>query len=132
MLLDRRIFVADVYLVSRRSRIYKNNNLVRQELEEDIIKFKKKGVVVILGDLNSRIADSMPSEGVTKSNTRENKDKVLNDNGRAWIRLTRSTGMVTLTGLFGEADYTCYNVEGNSVPDHICIDRRNKRPCKGP
>ena len=123
--MDRRIFVAVVYLVPRKSSRYKNNPAVRQELEEDIIRFKKEGMVVILGDLNSRIADSLPSEGVTKNKTRENKDKVVNDNGRAWIRLTRSTGMVTLTGLFGEADYTCYNVEGNSVPDHICIDRRN-------
>ena len=34
--------------------------------------------------------------------------------------------MVTLTGLYGEDNYTCYNDQGNSVPDHICIDRRNK------
>jgi len=37
-----------------------------------------------------------------------------------------STNLVTLTGLFGRADYTCYNDQGNSVVDHICIDMRHK------
>ena len=120
------IFVAVVYLVPSKSSRYKFNDEVRRELEVDILRFRKEGLVVVMGDLNSKIADSQPSEGVVKSNTRENKDKKMNDNGKAWIRLTRNTDMITLTGLFGEADYTCFNVQGNSVPDHICIDKRNK------
>ena len=124
--MGQKIFVAVVYLVPNKSSRYKYNGDTRRELEEDILRFKKDGLVVVLGDLNSRIADSQPSDGVVKNNTRENKDKKLNDNGKAWIRLTRNTDMVTLTGLFGVADYTCFNEQGNSVPDHICIDRRNK------
>ena len=124
--LGQTIFVAVVYLVPTKSSRYKLNAETRRELEEDILKFKKEGMVVVMGDLNSRITDSQPSEGVVRSNTRENKDKKLNDNGRAWICLTRNTDMVTLTGLYGEADYTCFNVQGNNVPDHICIDRKHK------
>ena len=48
---------------------------------------------------------------------------------RVWkegIRLTEATKIVTLTGLYGVADYTCFNEQGNSVIDHICIDERNK------
>ena len=124
--MGQKIFVAVVYLVPHKSSRYKFNGAVRRELEEDILRFKKDGMVVVMGDLNSRIADCQPKEGVVHSNTRVNKDKKMNDNGKAWIRLTRNTDMVTLTGLFGKADYTCFNDQGNSVPDHICIDRKNK------
>ena len=124
--MDRKIFVAVVYLVPSKSSRYKNNGAVRRELEEDIVRFRNEGMVIVLGDLNSRIGESNPAEGVRRSNMRQNKDKKMNDNGREWIKLISNTDMVTLTGLFGVADYTCYNENGNSVVDHICVDRRNK------
>ena len=34
--------------------------------------------------------------------------------------------MVTLTWLYGIAEYICFNEGGNSVVDHICIDRRSR------
>ena len=99
--MGQKIFVAVVYLVPNKSSRYKYNGDTRRELEEDILRFKKDGMVVVLGDLNSRIADNQPSDGVVKNNTRENKDKKLNDNDKAWIRRMRNTDMVTLTDLFG-------------------------------
>ena len=124
--LSQKVYIAVVYLVPVKSTRYKFNGAVRRELEVDIIKFRNRGTVVIMGDLNSRIGMANPREGVWRNNYRGNRDKKTNDNGREWIKLTSNTDMVTLTGLYGEADYTCFNVEGNSVVDHICVDRRSK------
>ena len=103
----RRIFIAVVYIVPLKSSRYYKNGALRRELEEDIVNFGQKGMVVVLGDLNSRIGEGIVREGMDLTYQRVSKDKVKNDNGREWIKLTRNTGMVTLTGLYGQADYTC-------------------------
>ena len=124
--MGRKLFVAVVYLVPSKSTRYHLNGATRSELTSDIMKFASKGLVNVMGDMNSRIADSLPVKGVGGHTMRENKDKAVNNNGKEWIRLTRTTKMVTLTGLYGEADYTCFNGQGNSVTDHICIDSGNE------
>ena len=117
--LERTIYVAVVYLVPRKSARYGGNEEVRRELEGDIVEFRGRGMVVVIGDVNSRIGEYRPLEGAVKSNVRRSRDKKMNENGREWIQMMRRTGMVILTGLYGKAEYTCYNAQGNSVVDHI-------------
>ena len=124
--IGRKIFVAVVYIVPSKSTRYHQNGAIRRELTADIMRFTAEGIVIVMGDLNSRIAGSLPMEGGGRHRMRENKDKIVNNNGKEWTLLTRTTKMVTLTGLYGEADYTCFNEQGNSVPDHICIDSGNE------
>merc|ERR1712228_690749 len=92
----------------------------RRELETDIMKYKQEGTVMVAGDLNSRIGEEGDIE-------RKNIDKEVNENGREWLSLSRATGLMTMTGIREEADFTCYNYndQGNSVVDHICIEEGN-------
>ena len=60
--IGRTIHVAVVYLVPMKSSRYGDNREVRRELEEDIIEFKEKGMVVVIGDVNSRIGECRPLE----------------------------------------------------------------------
>jgi hypothetical protein len=94
------------------------NTELRRELEEDIMRYKQEGMVMVMGDLNSRIGEI--------EHHRRNKDIEVNENGREWMALTRATGMIILSGLNETADYTCFNEQGNSVVDHICIDESYK------
>ena len=79
-------------------------------------------MVVVIGDVNSRIGDCRPLEGGEEGKTRRNRDMRMNENGREWIQLMRRTEMVMLMGLYGRAEYTCYNAQGNSLVEHICIE----------
>ena len=88
----RKMYIATVYIVPMKSTRYKQNIELRRELEEDIIRFKHEGLMMVVGDLNSRIGEE---EGYRKS-----KDKKVNENGREWSELTRKTGLITLTGLY--------------------------------
>ena len=125
------IYIAVVYLVPKKSSRYGDNNGVRRELEEGIYEFRARGMVVVIGDVNSRIGECVPLEGADDGRKRNNSDKKMNENGREWIQLMRRTGMVMLTGLYGRAEYTCYNYKGNSVVDHICIDKENSYKVRG-
>ena len=110
----RKMHLAVVYIVPTKSTRYKNNIALRNELEEDIIKYKQKGMVMVMGDLNSRIGEI---EGY-----RKNIDKKIDENGREWLAMTRATGITTLTGLKETAEYTYFHSQGNSVVDHIFIE----------
>ena len=114
----RKMFVAVVYIVPTKSTRYVKNTELRRELEEDIMRYKQEGMVMVMGDLNSRIGEI--------EHHRRNKDIEVNENGREWMALTRATGMTILSGLNETADYTCFNEQGNSVVDHICIDESYK------
>merc|ERR1712083_709391 len=114
----RKMFVAVVYIVPTKSTRYVKNTELRRELEEDIMRYKQEGMVMVMGDLNSRIGEI--------EYYRRNKDSEVNENGREWMALTRATGMIILSGLNETADYTCFNDQGNSVVDHICIDETYK------
>ena len=80
--LGRTIHVAAVYIVPIKSTRYKHNVMVRRELEEDIVKFSRQGMVIVMGDLNSRIGDHTEEHGVPSDKKRENIDKIVNENGR--------------------------------------------------
>ena len=82
------------------------------------MKYKQEGTVMVTGDLNSRIGEEGDIE-------RKNIDKEVNENGREWLSLSRATGLMTMTGIRERADFTCYNDQGNSVVDHICIEEEN-------
>jgi len=123
--LGQKIHVAGVYMVPIKSSRYKNNPAMRQELEREIERLRHQGTVIIMGDINSRIGEMPPTRGEGIPGIRRSRDKETNHNGREWMQLMRTVGMVTLTGLYGRAEYTCFNERGSSVADHICIDRRS-------
>ena len=58
--LGKRIFIAVVYLVPVKSTRFSDNPDIRRELEEDIGRFRNLGMIVVMGDLNSRIDDMVP------------------------------------------------------------------------
>ena len=124
--MGKSLFLAAVYLVPKKSRLYSDNEIVRKELEVDILKFKELGTVIVMGHMNSRIGTRVTDSEIIQVGERENPDKEVNDNGKAWISLMKRTGMVTLTGLYGKIGYTCIRPNGNSVVDHICIDSRSR------
>ena len=51
----RLIYIATVYMVPIGSPYYEQNEIIRQELESDIREYKEQGLVLVLGDFNSRI-----------------------------------------------------------------------------
>ena len=53
---EGRIFIiAVVYMVPSGSVYYGLNEKIREELEQDLGEYKEKGIVIIIGDFNSRI-----------------------------------------------------------------------------
>ena len=55
----RNMYIATVYMVPIGSPYYEQNEKIRQELEIDTREFKEQGVVIILGEFNSRIKNLM-------------------------------------------------------------------------
>ena len=53
----RTLIVAAVYLVPIGSRYYEKNYNIREQLEKDIGMFKQQGIVIVVGDMNSRIGN---------------------------------------------------------------------------
>ena len=68
------IFVGVVYLVPSKSTRYHLNGSVRRELTMDILRFSSEGLVIVMGDLNSRIADYLPAYGGMGHKVRVSKD----------------------------------------------------------
>ena len=90
------------------STIYEQNVKMREELETEIGEYKKDGVTIILGDMNSRIENLMTIINKDTLYERNNIDKKENHNGRELIKLMNITGMMILTGIKKKSDFTCY------------------------
>ena len=108
------------------------------DLFEEIIKFQKKGKVIVQGDFNARTnvindivtADkydtSFIENPVIDMPTRNSEDKDLDHRGKELIELCKSLGLVVLNGrkigdLFGK--YTSLQWNGSSVVDYVLVDQ---------
>ena len=136
---EKDIYLCATYIPPEMSMYYKviNVNLF-EKLEEDISYFSGKGQVIIMGDLNSRIANSpdfidldrvLPFENIDSYNVdkhlpRTSMDKIHNSFGHMFLDLLKSTRLRVLNGrLFYDKDvgkYTCMNKQGCSVIDYVC------------
>ena len=121
---DMTLYVASAYMVHAGSNWQANNLVLRNELEEDMMTYKNQGLVVVMGDFNGRISETISTGYMTHRKLRKNCDKEQNANGRELIALMGDCDMTITTGLFGVAKYTCWRDRGNSVIDHICIDTK--------
>ena len=94
---DQIFFVAAAYMVPARSNWHWNNPVLRSELEEDILIYKRLGVVIVMGDFNSRIGDSVPVTPVQNRWVRQSNDKEPNANGRELVALMKTCEMTITT-----------------------------------
>ena len=106
-------------------------------IEKDIIIYKQKGDVLLLGDLNARtsnLADFICQDSTrhlplfdfyktdNQIENRRNLDRVLDDRGKELIDICISNQMRIINGrttgdIFGQ--YTCFNVHGQSTVDYL-------------
>ena len=94
-------------------------------MEKDIVAYKEQGMVIVIGDFNSRIGKLKSITADDKTYNRENVDEKENQNGRELIKLMNGLGMIILSGIRSQSKFTCVKVMKNkmrkSVVDHICI-----------
>ena len=76
---------------------FPNNSLVWERLEQDIIRFRQQGVVIVLGDFNSRVGESIPLIATNRVLVRRNNDMEVNSNGREFMSVMRVCDMVITT-----------------------------------
>ena len=122
----RKLFIATVYIVPEGTVRAGQNISIREELERDIGKYKERGMVMVLGDMNGRIGNLMSVINEERIYQRDNIDRKENNNGKELVRLMNRTGMVIMSGIRRTSKYTCikegkYGL-GKSVVDHVCMD----------
>ena len=98
----RKIYIATVYMVPVGSSYYEDNDKIRNELEKDIVAYKEQGMVIVIGDFNSRIGKLMSITADDKTYHRENVDEKENQNGRELIKLMNGLGMLILSGIISK------------------------------
>ena len=110
-------------------------------LEKSLLKYKSKGNVIIMGDLNARIGNKdntlnkklnedlghlLPSEKESyKSQNRSSCDNAVNTAGRKLIKLCNNYNLRVANGQTpGDrlGNYTCFNNGGASVVDYLLME----------
>ena len=121
-------------------------------VREGIIKYKDKGHVMLMGDLNCRTGtadDYIPKDESTNfinipidvltleiddiiSNgtvnilkSRISQDKLLNEYGRELLAICKSNNMFIVNGRIGDSpdgNFTCHTSNGRSVVDYFIVD----------
>ena len=121
-------------------------------VREGIIKYKDKGHVMLMGDLNCRTGtadDCIPNDESTNfinipvdvptieiddiiSNgtvnilkSRISQDKLLNEYGRELLAICKSNNMFIVNGRIGDSpdgNFTCHTSNGQSVVDYFIVD----------
>ena len=137
------MFIAGCYIPHRESPFYEafhmDKNHPFEDLYEDIHTYAQKGCVMLIGDMNARIAnaqmqaiDLMTLPGAEHTTDvldnmwqRGSKDQVTNPQGSAMISMLTSMQMIALNGVekFSKSgDITCYTAnQGTSVIDYVLI-----------
>ncbi len=99
------------------------------ELSNDILEFREKGKVIVMGDLNSRVGD-LPSgffvNGQHYEFSRKSADvnisKSARRQGRRLAESMNANKMIILNGVDGGGDYTCvHKNKGVSMIDFIIL-----------
>jgi exonuclease III len=131
--ISKPIYLCVLYIPPESS-LYADDDMLK--LEEEIIKFKQKGSIIISGDMNSRTAkladyivnddnDYLPLPDMydidKHLHSRVNQDVIVNVHGRQLVQLCKSTGLRICNGrVMGDllGRYTCYQHKGSSVVDY--------------
>ena len=116
-----KIFVAVVYMRPGREHEGERNG-VWKALEIGIEKARKRGSVVVLGDMNARFGEtsSFLTQGDDVIEVRRNSiDTVVNGEGRNMISRLDGLGLVVLNGVKEKMEWTFDNGRGKSVVDII-------------
>lgn len=121
------LYIAAVYISpSRAPRGYYSTEMLA-ELEVDILHFKSKGQVMVMGDFNARIGTedtSFTHNGHRIFVPRRSKDQHRDARGRQLIESMNACNMVILHGLDSPGIETCWNgCRGKSVVDYIIIGK---------
>ena len=123
---QRSLFVAVVYLVPN-DRSGMNEDTL-QELQQDIISFKERGEVMVMGDFNCRIGEL--SNCITSGDSeiveigRCSEDRVETLQGRKLIEKLNAVDLVVMNGVKQQARFTSYQVAGNSVIDLLWVEHK--------
>ena len=95
-----------------------------QELQQDIISFKERGEVMVMGDFNCRIGElgncitSGDSEIVEIGRSSEDRVETLQG------RKLNAVDLVVMNGVKQQARFTSYQVAGNSVIDLLWVEHK--------
>ena len=105
-----------------------------ESLKDDILKFKLRGKVMILGDTNSRTGNLedftlLPNhnniygdlDDLPNVRARNNCDSIINNYGKELINMCRETGMQIQNGRLGPLgnSFSCYRYNGKSQIDYL-------------
>ena len=123
---QEQFFVVVVYLIPNdRSGV---NEDTLQELQEDIIQYKERGEVVVMGDFNCRIGEQsnymITSDSEVLEIARCSEDKVETAQGRTLLEKLNVIDLVVMNGVRERARFTSYQVAGNSVIDLMWVEHK--------
>ena len=135
------IFLCCTYIVPRNSVFFHTSNNMNklQILQDEISRFKTKGEIIILGDLNARIGTEFVDAfqepiSAIESNVvsdrllpRSNKDPTINQNGKELMSMINEAHLSVLNGRTpGECqgEFTYHGALGSSTID-LCITSRD-------
>ena len=113
---DRRWFCGLVYLVPKdREEV---NEKTMQEVQWDVLDFRYKGEVLLVGDFNARVGE-LSNEVDEETIVRKSMDKVTNTQGRALMKEMNAVGLVLMNGVSEVAKFTSHQRAGSSVIDMV-------------
>ena len=130
---DQDVFLCYIYVPPRL------NLDLYEQLETHIIKYNDLGKVFVTGDLNCRTSDELDyfifdkylDQNLTFMNNHEipvrvNQDRILDYNGRHFLDLCQSTGLLIANGrLLNDHDkgsYTFCSHQGQSTVDYLLLN----------
>ena len=130
---DQDVFLCYIYVPPRL------NLDLYEQLETHIIKYNDIGKVFVMGDVNCRTSDGLDyfvfdkyiDQNLTFMNNceipvRVNQDRILDYNGRYFLDLCQSTGLLIANGRLlndqGKGKYTFCSQQGQSTVDYLLLN----------
>ena len=142
--LKKDIYGCSVYIPAQNSKYFKDNgeNCPYVEIQWDILKFKKLGDIILMGDFNARkgnLQDQIELNSVFTNleNTEgdflvghkfpnmRSMDTKTNKSGRSLVEILSANGLICLSGRTKgdpSGNFTCFTPKGNSVVDYVILN----------
>ena len=142
--LKKDIYVCSVYIPPQNSKYSKDNgeNCPYVEIQKDILKFKKLGDIILMGDFNARKGNlqdqtELNSVFTNLENTEgdflvghkfpnmRSMDTKTNKFGRSLVEILSANSLICLNGRTkGDplGNFTCFTPKGNSAVDYIILN----------